>query len=103
MDDFEQLAPSAEDVREAVAAVESRGWTRSHARGHAAYPVGIREPDGSFKPCEVCGAARNPARWPLFFRSGSHAGRVLWTCSTCKLAHADAHGRAVVLVSPPAV
>ena len=100
---MEQIRPSETQLRTARDGVASRGWVWSKAAHHGAYPVGIRDDRGNFRPCEHCGAARNPARWPLFFRAGDHVGRLLWTCSTCKLAQADARGVAVVLVEPPAM
>ena len=92
--------PSEHQWREARDGVTSRGWEPSGAKAHNYRPRGIRDGD-VFRPCEHCEAKTNPARWPLFFRAGEHAGRLLWTCSTCKRTQADRHDLAEVLVSAP--
>jgi hypothetical protein len=96
-----EIKPTEGQIREARDGVASRGWQKSKAAHHQFCPVGIRDNDRAFRPCEHCHAATNPARWPLFFRAGEHAGELLWTCSTCKLAHADSRGVATVLVEQP--
>ena len=76
---------------------------RARRRVTRGYLVAMRETDGSFHACEHCTAGpQNSARWPLLFVSGEHAGQLLWTCSNCKLAQADRHRAAVVLVETPA-
>jgi hypothetical protein len=95
--------PTDSQLREAQDGVASRGWARSKAAHHDARPNGIREDHGTYHPCEHCHAKTNPARWPLFFRVGEHAGQLLWTCSTCKIAQADRQGAAVVLVEAPRI
>jgi hypothetical protein len=95
------IEPTESQKREALDGIASRGWARSKAASHDYYPIGIRDDAGDYRPCEHCLAARNPARWPLFFRAGEHAGKLLWTCSTCKLSQADSRGIAVVLAEPP--
>ena len=77
--------PTDAQTLEARNAVASRGWTRSKGKAlhHRWYPRAIRDDDGQFHACEHCTAGRqNPARWPLFFVRGEHAGQRLWTCST---------------------
>ena len=96
----ERSEPTEEQRREASADVALRGWERADAKSHAFRPIPIRD-GGIYHVCEHCHARTNPARWPLFFRSGEHAGRLLWTCSTCKRKQADRDQAAVVLVSPP--
>jgi len=96
----ERSEPTEEQRREATAGVALRGWERADAKSHAFRPIAIRD-GGIYLVCEHCHARTNPARWPLFFRSGEHAGRLLWTCSTCKRKQADRDQAAVVLVSPP--
>jgi hypothetical protein len=93
--------PTAAQVRQARDGVSSRGWARSKAAHHGHYPIGIREDNGSWKPCEHCHAHANPARWPLFFRTGAHSGELLWACSTCKVSQADERAVAEVLVQSP--
>jgi hypothetical protein len=97
------LEPSDDQKRAALGAVTDRGWSRTDAAGHAWRPNGWRGPDGGYVPCELCRARTNPARWPLFFTSGPEAGRLLWTCSTCKLKQVDRTGAAKLVVDiPPA-
>jgi len=93
--------PTQAQIDDARSQVARRGWQTSGAAHHASCPKAIREDDGRFRPCEHCHAERNPARWPLFFRDGSYAGQLLWTCSTCKLSQADERSSATLLVEPP--
>ena len=96
------LQPSEEQLREAQDGLATRGWKASKSKSSPYMPVEIREDDGTVHACEHCTAGKqNPARWPLFFRTGSHAGQLLWTCTTCKRAQADHRGVAIVLVEVP--
>ena len=83
------IEPTPAQIREAQAGVASRGWERADAKSHLYRPIAMRD-GADWVPCQHCGARRNPARWPLFFRVGDHAGELLWTCSTCKNAQATA-------------
>jgi hypothetical protein len=94
--------PSEAERQAALDAVTERGWSRTDAAGHPWRPNGWRAADGNYVRCELCGARTNPARWPLYFAEGPHAGGTVWTCSTCKLKHADRLGIAEVLVDIPA-
>lgn len=96
------LHPSEQQLREAQDGLATRGWKPSKSKSSPFMPIEIREDDGSVHACEHCAAGKqNPARWPLFFRNGTHAGQLLWTCTTCKRAQADNRCVAVVLVSTP--
>jgi hypothetical protein len=95
-----QLEPTEEQRREASEGVAMRGWERANAKSHDFRPLAIRD-GGIYQVCEHCRAHTNPARWPLFFRRGDHANKLLWTCSTCKRKQADRDGTAIVLVSAP--
>ena len=91
--------PSEQQLKEAQDGLAVRGWKPSKSKSSPFMPVEIRENDGTVHACEHCTAGKqNPARWPLFFRTGPHAGKLRWTCTTCKNAQADRHGAAIVLV-----
>ena len=93
------MEPTQDQILQATQAVERRGWEKSNAKAHPYRPKGIPDGLGGYEVCQHCHAHTNPARWPLFFRLGEHAGSVLWTCSTCKNAQAVRRDTAVVLVS----
>ena len=96
------LQPSEAQLREAQDGLAMRGWKPSKSKSSPFMPVEIREDDGTVHACEHCAAGKqNPARWPLFFRTGAHAGQLLWTCTTCRRAQADNRGVAVILVEVP--
>jgi len=94
--------PTEQQVQLARDGVTSRGWAKSKSKSSPFMPIAMREDDGTYHACEHCSAGKqNPARWPLFFQSGAHAGELLWTCMTCKKAQADKREVAIVLVAAP--
>ena len=95
------LEPTQEQIDDARLDVERRGWKRSNAKHHRYCPKETEEDGGGYRSCKHCHASTNPARWPLFFRRGPLAGRVVNTCSTCKIAQADVRSIAMLLVELP--
>jgi len=96
-----QRRPTPAQFEVARTGVAVRGRHRSRAPAHEMYRPRIREHDRRWLPCEHWHARRNPARGPVFADDGRHAGRLLWTCSTSKVAQVDRPGVAPVLVVPP--